>query len=1301
MKSKPPGAASFASHFPHFLIEGNQREINRRRRWILGNVNTFCTYVAARQEDFMKRHFVVCLGLLLLVVAPQTANAQRFTYVTNFGSSSVSVIDMSSNTVAATVSVGGNPYGIAITPDGSRLYVANQSSNSVSVIDTASNTVVATVAVESMPTGVAVAPDGSNVYVTNYGAFSSSVSVISTASNMVVATVSVGNNPSAVVVTPDGTRAYVVNSSGASVSVINTATDAVDTTVSIAGQPYWIALTPDGSHAYVTNRSLGSVSVIDTATETVTATINVGSVSYGVAVTPGGTQAWVTNLFSNSVSVVDTATNTVASTISSVSEPYGIAFSPDGTLAYVTDRFGTSVSVISTATGTISSSIPVGSQPVRVAITPTTNVTSLADDGSPGTLRYAIANANAGDTITFSVTGTITLTQGELELSKNVTIRGPGVANLAISGNHAYTVFQIDSGVSVSISGVTMQDGLGDVNGGDAANYGTLTASDCTLLVSTPSNGNGGGLYNAGTANVTKCTFAGNPNFGVAAYGGGIYNSGTLTVTSSTFENLNVGGAGGGIDANSGTVTVINSTFWQNTGNVGGAISSGANLSVVNSTLAGNGADQGGGIYAGNAGAGPTTIKNTLLAGNHSSIGGNCKGETFPAVGIVSDGYNLSDDVSCDDFLTATGDLNNTPAQLDPNGLKDYGGFTFTVALQSTSPAVDAIPQNSTNYCTDIAGNPITTDQRGVARPQGAQCDIGAYELDRTATLPALASSINPSSPGAAVTFTATVSATSGSSVPTGTVTFYDGPANLGTAPLSGSNRVSLNSSTLSSGTHSITAVYSGDTVFAASTSAPLTQTVRAASSISVGSSLNPSIYGQSVTFTATVTASGGVPTGTVTFSDGPTMLGTGVLNGSGQAVLPTTALSAGSHTIIVAYSGDSTFAASTSSPLTQNVNHAATSTVITSSLNPSTYGQPVTLSASVTSTAGSPTGIVTFYDGATALGTATLNGSGQALLTTAVFSAGTNSLSAAYGGDSNFATSTSGALGQTVSKATTLTVLTGTPNPSSAGQTVAFVATVSGQYGGGVTGTVTFNDGQNKVLGTASVVGGSAGLSVLTLGTGTHSVTAVYGGDGNSLGSTSPVLSQSVVAKTATTTTVSSSLNPSYVGQLVTFTATVTPSAATGTVTFKRGQTVLGTGTLTGGQATFSTSSLSAGLVNIVAAYGGDAQYAGSNSTTITETVNKAATTTVLISVPNPSSVGQLVTFTATVTSSTGATPNGTVTFNQGGTSLGTATIDASGDASFSTSTLSNGKNNIKAVYGGSSAFAGSTSAATQQVVQ
>src|ERR1700693_5643467 len=135
-----------------------------------------------------------------------------------------------------------------------------------------------------------------------------------------------------------------------------------------------------------------------------------------------------------------------------------------------------------------------------------------------------------------------------------------------------------------------------------------------------------------------------------------------------------------------------------------------------------------------------------------------------------------------------------------------------------------------------------------------------------------------------------------------------------------------------------------------------------------------------------------------------------------------------------------------------------------------------------------------------------------------------------------------------------------------------------------------------------------------------------------------------------------------------------VTPSAATGIVTFRAGQMVLGTGTLISGQATFNASILAAGSYNIVAVYGGDTQFANSTSTALTQTVNKASTVTVLGSTPNPSNAGQLITFTATVTSGTGMAPSGSVTFKEGGTTLGTANLDATGTATFSTSSLTRG---------------------------
>ena len=123
-----------------------------------------------------------------------------------------------------------------------------------------------------------------------------------------------------------------------------------------------------------------------------------------------------------------------------------------------------------------------------------------------------------------------------------------------------------------------------------------------------------------------------------------------------------------------------------------------------------------------------------------------------------------------------------------------------------------------------------------------------------------------------------------------------------------------------------------------------------------------------------------------------------------------------------------------------------------------------------------------------------------------------------------------SSAVSQSVGKAGTTTTLNSSPNPSTMGQTVNFVATVIAQYGGAATGTVTFKDGAKTVLGTASLINGSATLPFSTLGMGSHTVTAMYGGAANSNGSTSSAITQTVVAKTATTTTVSSSLNPSFV---------------------------------------------------------------------------------------------------------------------------------------------------------------------------
>jgi hypothetical protein len=188
-----------------------------------------------------------------------------------------------------------------------------------------------------------------------------------------------------------------------------------------------------------------------------------------------------------------------------------------------------------------------------------------------------------------------------------------------------------------------------------------------------------------------------------------------------------------------------------------------------------------------------------------------------------------------------------------------------------------------------------------------------------------------------------------------------------------------------------------------------------------------------------------------------------------------------------------------------------------------------------------------------------------------------------------------------------------------------------------------------------------------------------------------------------ATSTTLSSSLNPSTYGQEVTFTAVVTLSLGAAppdgeTVTFMKGTTVLGTGTLSNGSASFATSTLPAASNFTKAVYGGDSKFAGSTSKVVKQVVNKAATATTLASSQNPSNFGQSVTFTATVTPQFGGTVKGSVTFYDGTTALKTASLSG-GVAKFTTSALTSGAHNITATYNGSSNFTGSSASLTQTV--
>ena len=473
-----------------------------------------------------------------------------------------------------------------------------------------------------------------------------------------------------------------------------------------------------------------------------------------------------------------------------------------------------------------------------------------------------------------------------------------------------------------------------------------------------------------------------------------------------------------------------------------------------------------------------------------------------------------------------------------------------------------------------------------------------------------------------------------------------------------------------------------------------------AATTTAITSSSNPSVFNQPVSFTATITSVSGTPGGSVTFSDGVNALGSASVSG-GSASLTVATFAVGSHSITASYSGDASHGGGVSTALTQTVGKAATTTTVASSKNPQQVSQPITFMATVASQfGGAATGSIVFKSGNTTLGTVALSGN-QASLTTSFSSAGTRSVTAQYAGDANHAASSSAVLSQSVvAKFSTTTMLASLLNPSFIGQAVTFTATVTSAGGTPPDGElITFRRG-GTALGTAALSGGIAMFTTTALPTGSSNITAVFVADTVFSSSTSTALAQ-VVNKYNTSVTFTSSANPSLYGQSVTLTAIVVsagPAIATGNVVFRNGATNLATVALdSNGVATLTRANLPVGSLSLTATYGGDTQSA-TNAASLSQAVNLVPTTTALVSSRNPSTFGQSVKFTATITTNTGVTATGTVTFTSGATTLGTANLSG-GKASVTTTALPRGTNTVTATYNGTANIAASSGSVTQQV--
>ncbi|HEY2859428.1 MAG TPA: Ig-like domain repeat protein [Terracidiphilus sp.] len=605
--------------------------------------------------------------------------------------------------------------------------------------------------------------------------------------------------------------------------------------------------------------------------------------------------------------------------------------------------------------------------------------------------------------------------------------------------------------------------------------------------------------------------------------------------------------------------------------------------------------------------------------------------------------------------------------------------ITFT----ATVTGANGTPTGSINLMNQGTGSnlnstPYTLNSAGVASvsftgalPQGGNSIVAQYSGDTTyAAQNSQVFNVNIQPSGTTTTVTpstATPKVNSGFNV-TATLTVGNPPA--GTVPPTGNMNLTVDGSSYAvaavsssggvisasfpsvkvttTGSHNLQAVYVGDANYSNSTSSAVSLNA-AANSVSVTLTVSPTqanaTYNPSAALTFAVavasTSGGASPTGTVNFLDQATganlNASAATLSVSGKATVKVTGgLPQGGNGIVAQYSGDTSYPATDSQVLVVNMQPSTTTTTVTPSTTTPAAGVafPVSVAVAVgTPAAGAtaPTGKVNLtLDGAAyaSADVSTASGVTSASLNVTLPSGGSHNLQAVYAGDANYATSTSTSVSITAAKGATVTTLTATPATLTAGAPETFTATIAAASGvtgatNTFTGTVTFFDGATQI-GTGTISANAAILSNVTLATtSAHTITAVYGGDDNWVGSTSNVVTLKVVLIPVTITLTATPANAGP-GQVVTLLATVTPSVApvvgaeqnpTGNIVFYNGTTILGTVTLSAAATNTATAqllfaTLPAGQNTITAVYLGDLVYATATSNAVTIAVQDFAIT-------------------------------------------------------------------------------------------
>jgi hypothetical protein len=887
------------------------------------------------------------------------------------------------------------------------------------------------------------------------------------------------------------------------------------------------------------------------------------------------------------------------------------------------------------ASGTYNENINFDGKAITVTSSGGAAATTINGGNKPGLATVTFANGETRSSVIsgFTITGGgDTIFSGNSDGGVYVSGGSPTIQGNTVTANYCHDIdvqFGAAAILNNEVSGVLAGQGSG------------VDLSYCTF---------GSGIHLGGTNNYVNGLGSivigntiennnGQEPAGISGIVGGgifIWAAQNVLIMNNIIRNNTVGDPGSAfVSANSTGTVIVQNLIYGNTSCAGAiAPENGGNdptnpsILIANNVLADNFATQANAdlssciaisqIYPGPFSYGSSSpgfvIVNNIVTGSTSYPAVNCAWFSPPS---LSDQPTFENNILynaggsffgsyCVDVSNQDGNIAVDPQLVNPTA----GNYQ----LQSTSPAIDAglnsvlqtfKAMTGMDWTKDFAGNPRVQNGSG----KGCTIDMGAYEyrgsLNDCGVSETLTSSLNPALAGQNVTFTAKLSDASGT--PTGTVQFLDGATPLSTQTVSNSGSASFTTNSLTIGSHTITANYQPTGTFGAST-ASLVQVINGdPTSTALTCTPNSIDISNTAQFTATVTSALGTPTGSVSFTDDGTLLATNPLVG-GATSLAYTGSSAGTHTIMASYIPTGSFAAS-SATCSEAVNSLPTTSVLKVAPPASTFGSSVTLTATVSTVKqpppSTPTGVVTFYRGASAIGTGTL-AAGVAALTTNTLPGGSYNLTCTYGGSSIYSTSSCAPVPVVINPAPSALTLTSGRNPAPYLSSVTFTVglTLNGRPAGAGNTIHLGINGQTINLTTDAA--GSATYSISTLPPNSYPVTASFTATNDFLARTASLMQ--VITAAPTSISLTAAPNPGDLNQQVTLTATVTSQSTAvgnGDVTFYDGSAALGTSPLSSsGTATRSATFTSLGIHNLTAVFNGTIDFSTSTSAVFKETI-------------------------------------------------------------------------------------------------